>query len=155
MNCNFNFVLQGYNRLWIVSVTLIFKGSPQKIVKRGQITASQRPIDIRISTGCFIFENSAPKIDCYASCVASGPVLLEPNVVHVILFNFWEQKSVEHSSLTLAIDRNSESLLILKEKWPYWPFAQAIENVLKNWFDRIGYCKGSHGSHLNDVVFDS
>ena len=31
--------------------------------------------------------------------------------------------------------------------------AQTIENVLKNWVDRMGYCKASRGSHLNDVVF--
>ena len=33
--------------------------------------------------------------------------------------------------------------------------AQTIENVLKNWVDRMGYCKASRGSHLNDVVFPS
>ena len=29
--------------------------------------------------------------------------------------------------------------------------AQTIENVLKNWVDRMRYCKASHSSHLNDV----
>ena len=33
--------------------------------------------------------------------------------------------------------------------------AETIENVLKNWIDRVGYCKASRGSHLNDVVFYS
>ena len=33
--------------------------------------------------------------------------------------------------------------------------AQTIENVLKNWVDRMGYCKASHGSNLNDVVLHS
>lgn len=28
-----------------------------------------------------------------------------------------------------------------------------LENVVKNWSDRIGYCHASHGSHMNDVVF--
>ena len=32
---------------------------------------------------------------------------------------------------------------------------QTIENVLKNWVDRMGYRKASRGSHLNDVVFHS
>ena len=32
---------------------------------------------------------------------------------------------------------------------------QTIENILKNWVDRMGYCKASRGSHLNDVVFHS
>ena len=29
--------------------------------------------------------------------------------------------------------------------------AQTIKNVLKNWVDRMGYCKASRGSQLNDV----
>ena len=31
--------------------------------------------------------------------------------------------------------------------------AQKIENVLKNWVDRMGYYKASRGNHLNDVFF--
>ena len=118
MNSNFDFVFQGLNRLWMVNVTLILNGSPQNIVQRGQITAPWQSIDIRISADYSIFENGAQKIDCYVGCVASGPVLLKPNVVHVILFNFWKQKFVEHCTVMLAIDRNGGSLLIFEEKWP-------------------------------------
>ena len=64
-----------------------------------------------------VFENGAQKMDCYVGCVASGPVLLKPNVVHVILINFWKRKFVEHGTITLAIDRNGGSLLIFEEKW--------------------------------------
>ena len=49
--------------------------------------------------------------------MASGPVLLKTNVVHVILFNFWKQKYVEHGTVTFAIDHNDGSLLIFEEKW--------------------------------------
>ena len=63
MNRNFDFVFQGLNRLWTVSVTLILNGSPQKIVQRGQIRASKRPIDIRILDDYSIFENGAQKLD--------------------------------------------------------------------------------------------
>ena len=28
-----------------------------------------------------------------------------------------------------------------------------MDNVLKNWTDRIGYCKASRGSHLNEIIF--
>ena len=28
-----------------------------------------------------------------------------------------------------------------------------IDNVLKNWTDRIGYCMISRGSHLNEIIF--
>ena len=119
MNSNFDFVFQGLNRLWMVSVTLILNGSPQQIVQRGLITASRWPIDIRISADYSIFENGAQKIDGYVGCVASGPVLLKLNVVHIILFNFWKQKFVEHGTVTLAIDPNSDFFLIFEEKWPY------------------------------------
>lgn len=33
--------------------------------------------------------------------------------------------------------------------------AHTIENVFKNWVNRIGYCKASCGSHINDVEFYS
>ena len=88
MNGNSDFVFQGLNRLWMVSLTLILNGSPQKIVQRGQITAPRRPIGIRISADYSIFENGAQKIDCYVGCVASGPVLLKQNVVHVDVWIF-------------------------------------------------------------------
>ena len=28
-----------------------------------------------------------------------------------------------------------------------------IDNVPKNWTDRVGYCMASRGSHLNEIVF--
>ena len=28
-----------------------------------------------------------------------------------------------------------------------------VENVLKNWVDRMGYCEASRGSHLDEIVF--
>lgn len=30
---------------------------------------------------------------------------------------------------------------------------QTIQNVLRNWTDRMAYCKASRGSHLNEVIF--
>ena len=118
MNGNFDFAFQGLNRLWMISVTLILNGSPQKIVQRSQITAPRRPIDIGISADYSIFENGVRKIDCYVGCVASGPVLLKLNVFHVILLHFWKKKFIEHGTVTLAIDRNGCPLLIFEEKWP-------------------------------------
>ena len=29
-----------------------------------------------------------------------------------------------------------------------------IDNVLKNWTDRVGYSMASLGSHLNEIIFD-
>ena len=28
-----------------------------------------------------------------------------------------------------------------------------IDNVLKNWTDRVGYCMTSRGRHLNEIIF--
>ena len=28
-----------------------------------------------------------------------------------------------------------------------------IDNVLKNWTDRVGYCMANLGSHLNEIIF--
>ena len=117
MNSNFDFVLQGFNRLWKVSVILILIGSPQKIVQRSQVIAPRCPIEIRIAADYSIFENGAQKIDCCVRCVVTGPVLLKPNVVHVILSKFWKQKFDEHGMVTFAIDRNGDSLLIFEERW--------------------------------------
>ena len=97
---------------------IFYKGRLLNFSSSFWIIALRRPIDIRISADYSIFEDGAQKIDCYVGCVASGPVLLKPNVVHVILFNFWKQKFVEHGTITLAIVRNGNSLLIIEEKWP-------------------------------------
>ncbi|KYM80299.1 hypothetical protein ALC53_09393 [Atta colombica] len=32
-------------------------------------------------------------------------------------------------------------------------YANTVENVLKNWIDRMGYYAASCGSHLNEIVF--
>ena len=46
--------------------------------------------------------------------------LASDNVANILLFNFCEQKFVQHDPITIAIDCNDLSLLILKEKWPYY-----------------------------------
>ena len=28
-----------------------------------------------------------------------------------------------------------------------------IDNMLKNWTDRAGYCMANRGSHLNEIIF--
>ena len=45
-------------------------------------------------------------------------VLLKPNIANILLFNFREQKFVQHGPITIAIDCNGLSLLIFEEKWP-------------------------------------
>ena len=45
-------------------------------------------------------------------------VLLKPNVANILLFNFCEQKLVQHGPITIVIESNDLSLLIFEEKWP-------------------------------------
>ena len=76
-------------------------------------------IDPRVNFGwLFNFRKGYKKIDCYVSCVTSGLVMLEHNVIHVILFNFLKQKFVKYGTVMLVIDRSDISLLIFEEKWP-------------------------------------
>ena len=28
-----------------------------------------------------------------------------------------------------------------------------IDNMIKNWTNRVGYCMASRGSHLNEIIF--
>ena len=57
-------------------------------------------------------------IDCRFGCVARSVVLLKSNVADYLLFNFCEQKFVQHGPITIAVDCNGPSLLIFEEKWP-------------------------------------
>ena len=65
-----------------------------------------------------IFKTRAQNIESSFGCVARSTVLLKPNVANILLFNFCEQKFVQHGPKTIAIDYNGLSLLIFEEKWP-------------------------------------
>ena len=45
-------------------------------------------------------------------------VLLKPNVANILLFNFCEQKFVQHGPITIAIVCYGLCLLIFEEEWP-------------------------------------
>ena len=64
-----------------------------------------------------IFKTKAQNIECSFGCVAHSAVLLKPNVANILLFNFCEQKFLQHGPLTIAIDCNALSLLIYEEKY--------------------------------------
>ena len=113
-----NIFLPNVNCLWFVGVTLIFDGTPQLIVQQCQIPASRWPNDISSATDNAIFKNRARNIECSCGCVAHSNVLLKPNVINILLFNFSEQNFVQHGLITIAIDCNGLSLLIFEEKWP-------------------------------------
>ena len=59
----------------------------------------------------------AQRNECSFGCVARSGVLLKLNVANILLFNFCEQKFVQHGPITIAIDCNGLSLLIFEEKW--------------------------------------
>ena len=51
-------------------------------------------------------------------CVAHSAVLLKSNVANILLFNFCEQKFVQHGPITIAIDCNGLFLVIFEENGP-------------------------------------
>ena len=111
-------VLLSVNCVWIVGVTLIFDGAPQIIVQRCQIAAPRWPNDTSSAADNAIFKNREQNIECSFGCVARSAVLLKPNVANIFLFNFCEQKFVQHGAITIAIDCNGLFPLIFEEKWP-------------------------------------
>ena len=65
-----------------------------------------------------MFKNRSQNIECSIGCVANSIVLLKPNVGHILLFNFCEQKFFQYRLITITIDCNGLSLLIFKESVP-------------------------------------
>ena len=95
----------------------MFDGTPHLIVQRCQIAAPRWPNDISSAADNAIFKNRMQNIECRFGCAARSAVLLKPNVANILLFNFCEQKFVQHGPITIAIDCNGLSLLIFEEKY--------------------------------------
>ena len=74
---------------------IIFDGIPQRIIQRYQIAVPRWPNDISSAADNAIFKNRGQNIECSFGCVASSAVLLKPNVINILLFNFCEQKFVD------------------------------------------------------------
>ena len=91
--------------------------TPQITVQRCQIAALRWSNDISSAADNAIFKNRTQNIECSFGCVAHSIVLLNANVNDILLFNFCEQKFVQHGPITIAIGCNGLSLLIFKQKW--------------------------------------
>ena len=78
---------------------------------------SRWPNDINSAANNAIFKNRMQNIECSFDCVARSAVLLKLNVANIILFNFCEQKFVQHSLITIVINCNGHSLLIFEDIW--------------------------------------
>ena len=63
-----------------------------------------------------IFKNRSQDIECSFGCVARSAVLLKPNVANILLFNFCEQKFVQHGPIAIAIDCNGPSPCLFSKK---------------------------------------
>ena len=63
---------------------------------------------------------------------------LKQNVTNIHLFNYCEQKFIQHGPITIAIDCKGLSLLIFEEKWPN--YASEPKSALKSdsfWVRRV------------------
>ena len=85
-----------------------------------------------------IFKKRAQNNECSFGFVARSAVLLKPNVTNGLLFNFYEQKFVQHGPITIAIDFNSLFLLIFEEKCPnYASRPKSTPNSDSFWVRRL------------------
>ena len=85
---------------------------------RYQIAAPRWPNDISSVADNAIYKNRTQNNEWNFGCVARSAVRLKPNVANILLFNFCEQKFVQHGPITIVIDCNGLSLLIFEEKLP-------------------------------------
>ena len=126
-----NIVLKSINCLWLVGLALIFDDTPQIIVQRCKIAAPSWPNDISTATDNVVFKNRAQNIK-------SSAVLLKPNVANILLFNFCEQKFVQHDPITIAIDCNGLSCSFLKKNGPIMPLDQNPHQTVTR-FEWVGF----------------
>ena len=64
--------------------------------------------------------------------------MLKPNVAHILLFHFCEQKFIQHGPITIAIYCNGHSLLIFEEKWlKYASGLKSARNSESFWVRRL------------------
>ena len=116
-------------------------------LQRCQIAAPRWPNDNSSAADNMIFKNRSENIEGSFGCMARSAVLLKPNVANILLFNFCEQKFIQHGPLTVAIDCNDLSLLILEENWPNYVFGpKSAPNTDLFWVHRLinvcvrGFC---------------
>ena len=87
------------------NIILLFDVTRQIIVQRRQIAAPRWPNNISSAADNAIFKNRAQNIQYSFGCVARSAVLLKPNVANILLFNFCEQKFVQHGPI-MPLDQN-------------------------------------------------
>ena len=116
----------------------IVSGFPQIIVQRWQIAAPRWPNDISSAADYAIFKNKTQNIESSIGCVAHSAVVLKPNVANILVFNFCEQKFVQHGPIMIAIECNGLSLLIFEEKWRnYASVPKSAPNSNSFWVRRL------------------
>ena len=98
------------------------------------------PNDISSAANNVIFKNRAQNIECSFGCVARRAVLLKPNVANFLLFNFCEQKFVQHGPITIAIDCNGLCLLSFEEKLPNYASGPKSAPNSESFWVRGGFC---------------
>ena len=97
---------------------------PHKYQSNGvKSNALRWPNNISSAADKAIFKNRAQNIECSYGCVARSAVLLKPNAVKCLLFNFCDP-------LRIAIDCNGLSLLIFEEKWSDYAFSETFLEII-------------------------
>ena len=102
------------------------------------VAAPRWPNDISSAADNAIFKNRAQNIECSFGCVARSAVLLKSIVANILLFNFFEQKFVQHGPITIAIDCSGLFMLNFEEEWPN--YASGLKSALNSgsfWVRRL------------------
>ena len=103
------------------------------MVPRCQIAARKWPNDS--SSHNVIFKYKAQNIErssvCRRGLCGTYRRPIKTNVANILLLNFCEQKFVQHTLITIAIDCNGHLLLIFEENWPNYASCAKIRT--KQW----------------------
>ena len=111
-----------------------------------QVGATCHTADVTIDLSRTVFEN---RIISQNSDINCPPQSCDLTPLDYVLCGAVKGKCYTNHLETIEASKHEIEIAI------YGIEAQTIENVLKNWVDRMGYCKATRGSHLNEVVFHS
>ena len=108
-----------WKAIWFLFHSIV-EGLPL-IIKKNIIHISQRTILIAAYRNHSAWKIFTPKTDGFVTCVARSAVLLEINIVHIHIFQFWPRKLINHGLIAQSIHRNSIFSYIFKKIRPNDP----------------------------------
>ena len=100
--------------------------------------SKERPNDISSAAGNAISKNRAQNIECCFGCVTRSAVLLKPNVANILLFNFCEQKFIQHGPIRSPLTVTASPCSFPKKNGPIKPLDQNTHQTVTR-FGCVGF----------------